>query len=66
MREWSRGALQRWSQERWTFRTCWHCNPIPGPIKSILQGAHPDCFFSIAVNSNATPTPPVLDNLRFK
>jgi hypothetical protein len=40
--------------------------PIPAPIKTVLQGSHPDCFFSIAVNSNATPTPPVLDNLRFK
>jgi hypothetical protein len=40
--------------------------PIPGPVLSILQGSHPDCFFSIAVNSNATPTPPVIDNLRFK
>ena len=39
---------------------------IPGPILSILQGSHPDCFFSIAVNSAPTPTPPVLDNLRFK
>jgi len=40
--------------------------PIPAPILSVLQGSHPDCFFSIAVNANATPTPPVLDNLRFK
>ena len=40
--------------------------PIPGPIASVLQGAHPDCFFSIAVNANQTPTPLVLDNLRFK
>jgi hypothetical protein len=40
--------------------------PIPGPIASMLQGSHPDCFFSIAVNANQTPTPPVLDNLRFK
>jgi len=40
--------------------------PIPAPIESMLQGSHPDCFFSIAVNANQTPTPPVLDNLRFK
>jgi hypothetical protein len=40
--------------------------PIPGPIASMLQGSHPDCFFSIAVNTNQTPTPPILDNLRFK
>jgi hypothetical protein len=40
--------------------------PIPAPIESVLQGSHPDCFFSIAVNANQTPTPPALDNLRFK
>jgi hypothetical protein len=40
--------------------------PIPAPIESVLKGSHPDCFFSIAVNSKETPTPPVLDNLRFK
>jgi len=40
--------------------------PIPGAIRAVLQGAHPDCFFSISVNANQTPTPPVLDNLRFK
>jgi len=40
--------------------------PIPGPIKTVLQGSHPDCFFSIGVNNNQTPKPPVLDNLRFK
>ena len=40
--------------------------PIPGPVESILQGQHPDCFFSMAVNMNQTPTSPVVDNLRFK
>jgi hypothetical protein len=40
--------------------------PIPGPIATVLKGSHPDCFFSIAVNMNQTPTPPVLDNLRFQ
>lgn len=40
--------------------------PIPAPIESVLQGSHPDCFFSIAVNANQTSTPPALDNLRFK
>jgi hypothetical protein len=39
---------------------------IPAPLASVLQGSHPDCFFSIAVNANQTSTPPALDNLRFK
>ena len=38
---------------------------LPSGIFNLLKGAHPDCFFTISVNGNATPTPPVLDNLRF-
>jgi hypothetical protein len=40
--------------------------PIPGPIETVLKGSHPDCSFSMAVNMNQTPTPPVVDNLRFQ
>ena len=39
---------------------------VPAPIEAALGGVHPDCFFSIAVNMNQTPTMPVLDNLRFQ
>jgi hypothetical protein len=39
--------------------------PIPRSIESVLTQTHPDCFVSIAVNSDRTPTPPTLDNLRF-
>lgn len=39
---------------------------VPAPIEAMLAGAHPDCSFGVAVNTNATPTPPVLDNLRFQ
>jgi hypothetical protein len=39
--------------------------PVPASIRSTLSGAHSDCFFSIAVYANETPTPPTLDNLRF-
>lgn len=34
-------------------------------VQSTLSGTHNDCFFSVAVNVNQTPTPVVLDNLRF-
>ena len=34
-------------------------------IGQVLAQPHTDCFFSIAVNVNPTPTPVVLDNLRF-
>jgi hypothetical protein len=40
--------------------------PLPAQVVTLLSGTHPDCFFSIAVNANQTPTPPVLDNLRFQ
>ena len=39
--------------------------PIPSSIKAVLSQTHSDCFFSIAVNANQTPTAPTLDNLRF-
>jgi hypothetical protein len=39
--------------------------PIPSAVNSVLAQAHSDCFLSIAVNANSTPTPPTLDNLRF-
>lgn len=40
---------------------------VPAPERDIglLSGVHPDCFFTVSVNTNATPTQPVLDNLRF-
>jgi hypothetical protein len=38
---------------------------LPSSLLSVLQGTHNDCFFSVAVNTNATPDQPVLDNLRF-
>ena len=38
---------------------------VPANVQSTLSGTHNDCFFSVAVNVNATPTPIVLDNLRF-
>ncbi len=34
-------------------------------LVSVLSTAHSDCSFSVAVNMNQTPEPPVLDNLRF-
>ena len=40
--------------------------PIPTPIVNVLTGSHPDCSFTIALNTNQTPKPPVLDNLRFR
>ena len=39
---------------------------IPSAVESALQESLTGCFFSIAVNTNATPLPPVLDNLRFR
>jgi len=39
--------------------------PVNASVRNTLSQAHNDCFFSIAVNVNATPTPVVLDNLRF-
>jgi hypothetical protein len=38
---------------------------VPPSLVSVLNTAHPDCSFSIAVNMNQTPEPPVLDKLRF-
>ena len=38
--------------------------PLPAPISAMLAGSHPDCFFSINLNINQTPTPMFLDNLR--
>jgi len=38
---------------------------VPSNVRSTLLAAHNDCFFSVAVNVNATPTPVVLDKLRF-
>jgi hypothetical protein len=39
--------------------------PIPPSIRNVLTQTHSDCYFSIAVNEDQTPTPPTLDNLRF-
>ena len=38
---------------------------VPSTVQTTLLGAHNDCFFSVALNVNQTPTPVVLDNLRF-
>lgn len=38
---------------------------VPASVRSTLSATHNDCFFSVAVNVNATPTPVVLDNMRF-
>ena len=38
---------------------------VPSTVQTTLLGAHNDCFFCVAVNVNQTPTPVVLDNLRF-
>jgi len=38
---------------------------VPSSVQSTLSGTHNDCSFSVAVNVNQTPTPVVLDNLRF-
>lgn len=38
---------------------------VPSNVRTTWLGTHNDCFFSVAVNVNATPTPVVLDNLRF-
>jgi hypothetical protein len=38
---------------------------VPSNVRTTLLGSHNGCFFSVAVNVNATPTPVVLDNLRF-
>lgn len=38
---------------------------LPASVQGALSQAHDDCFLSIAVNTNATPVAPVLDNLRF-
>jgi len=39
--------------------------PVGSGVMATLSQTHNDCFFSVAVNVNATPTPVVLDNLRF-
>ena len=39
--------------------------PVPANVRTALGQAHTDCFLGIAVNMNAAPTTPVLDNLRF-
>jgi hypothetical protein len=39
--------------------------PIPAAIQYVLAQQHQDCFFSIAVNTNPTPSSPTVDNLRF-
>ena len=38
---------------------------VGSSVMATLSQTHNDCFFSVAVNVNATPTPVVLDNLRF-
>jgi hypothetical protein len=38
---------------------------VPTNIRNTLAGAHNDCHFTVTVNVNQTPTPVVLDNLRF-
>jgi hypothetical protein len=38
---------------------------VPSNVRTTLLGSTNGCFFSVAVNVNATPTPVVLDNLRF-
>jgi parallel beta-helix repeat protein len=40
--------------------------PVPANIRTALGQARTDCFFGIAINTNATPTTPVVDNLRFR
>lgn len=37
---------------------------IPEGMRNVLSQNRDDCTFSIGVNMNATPTHPVLDNLR--
>jgi parallel beta-helix repeat protein len=39
--------------------------PVPANVRTALGQARTDCTFGIALNTNATPTNPVLDNLRF-
>lgn len=39
--------------------------PVPANVRTALGQARTDCFFGIAINTNATPTTPVVDNLRF-
>jgi hypothetical protein len=38
---------------------------VPANVRAAFQGSSNTCFFSVAANINATPTPLVLDNLRF-
>jgi len=38
---------------------------VSSGVANTLSQPHDDCFFSVAVNANATPSPVVLDNLRF-
>jgi predicted outer membrane repeat protein len=38
---------------------------VPANLRTALGQSRTDCFFGVAVNMNATPTTPVLDNLRF-
>ena len=38
---------------------------VPSNVQAALAGNTSACSFLIGVNTNATPTPPVLDNLRF-
>jgi hypothetical protein len=38
---------------------------LPSSVVTALQHAHTDAFFAISVNANPTPTPVVVDNLRF-
>jgi hypothetical protein len=63
---------QRWSGSRALVA----CAPLVALVPLLLPTAcssgepgaeepRTDCFFSIAVNTNATPVSPVLDNLRF-
>jgi hypothetical protein len=38
---------------------------VPSAAQAALAQSTSDCHFTLGVNSNATPTPIVLDNLRF-
>ena len=39
--------------------------PVPANVLTAFGQAHTDCSLGVAINMNATPTTPVLDNLRF-
>lgn len=40
--------------------------PLPSSVLGMLNGTQGPCFFSVAINMNSTPSPPVVDNVRFQ